>query len=168
MKEIFKITLLVFLLLASYPLYSQLKVESNFDREKSQLNVKLTNETSLVIVFWTQHLENAPNISIQSFDAQDNAIEWLSYPQLGHGGPWLFEEYWKILKQNESHLLSINIKPDKSKREPKYFEVTYYLPHAYYDIKNIENEKEFLNKRSKYYKNSNSFWFRIQLEAKCQ
>ncbi|MDI9604632.1 MAG: hypothetical protein QM305_04800, partial [Bacteroidota bacterium] len=70
MKKYLKTTLLGFLLLTSYPLYAQLKVESDFNREEYKLNVKLTNKSPFIMLFMTEHLENPPSISIESFDSQ--------------------------------------------------------------------------------------------------
>jgi len=172
MKYFFKTTLLSILILTSYPLYSQLKVESDFNREERKLNVKLTNKSPFIMLFMTEHLTNKPFISIECFDSQMNAIEWLRHPPFEneHDGPYLFKEMYVILKQNESYLLSFNIKPDKTKKKPKYFEVTYHLPHFLYDVENMENEKEFLEKRYKYLKDRQNFGLKEQFEfeKKCQ
>ena len=164
MKKYSKTTLLGFLLLTSYPLYAQLKVESDFNREEYKLNVKLTNKSPFIMLFMTEHLENPPSISIESFDSQMNAIEWLRFPPSGHNGPYLFKEMYVILKQNESYQLAFNIKPDKTKKNPMYFEATYNLPYFLYDIENIEDEKKFLNERYKYFIGRRNYCLKEQFE----
>lgn len=164
MKYLKKITLLSILILTSYPLYAQLKVESDFNGKKGLLNVKLTNKSPFIMLFMTEHFSNPPSVSIESFDSQMNAIEWLRYPPSEHNGPYLFKEMYVILKQNESYLLLINIKPDTTKKKPKYFEVTYNLPYFLYDVENIEDEKSFLKNRYKYLKDRQSLWFKEKFE----
>ncbi len=171
MKYFFKTTMLSILILTSSPLYAQLKVESDFNKEECKFNFKLTNKSPFIMLFMTEHLTNRPFISIESFDSQMNAIEWLRHPPFDHDdGTYLFKEMYVILKQDESYLLSFNIKPDKTKKEPKYFEVTYNLPHFLYNIENIENEEKFLNERYKYFKDRQNFWLKeqVEFEKKCQ
>lgn len=95
------------------------------------------------MLFMTVHLLNPPSISIESFDLEMNAIEWLRYPPSEHNGPYLFDETYVILRQNESYLLSFNIKPDKTKKKPKYLIVTYNLSTFLLDVENTENETLF-------------------------
>ncbi len=170
MKFFFKTTMLSILMLASYPLYAQLKVEGDFNREGCKLNVKLTNKSPFIMLFMTEHLENPPSISIGSFDSQMNSIEWLRFPPLDHNGPYLFKEMYVILKQNESFQLSFNIKPDKAKKKPMYFEASYNLPYFLYDIENIKDEKKFLNERYKYFIGRRNYCLKelFEFETKCQ
>lgn len=162
MKYLKKITLLSILILTSYPLYAQLKVESDFNGKKGLLNVKLTNKSPFIMLFMTEHLLNPPSVSIESFDSQMNAIEWLRFPPSEHNGPYLFEEMYVILKQNESYLLSFNIKPDTTKKKPKYFEVTYNLPTFLSDIENTENMR--LPEFFKHLKDRQNLWFKEKFE----
>lgn len=119
------------------------------------------------MLFMTEHLTNKPFISLESFDSQMKAIEWLRYPPFEHDGPYLFKEMYVFLKQNDSYLLSFNIKPDKTKKKPKYFEVTYNLPHFLYDVKNTENKTLF--ELSKHRKGAQILQYKEQFEfeTKC-
>lgn len=167
MKCFFKTTLISILLLSSHPLYAQLEVESDFNREEGKLNVKLTNKSTFAMLFMTEHLTNPPSITIQSFGSNNNQIEWL-IPPIKHGSQNLFKEYYLILRQDSTYLLSLNIEPDKSKPKPEYLEVTYNLPHFLYDIKNIDNEKLFLNERYKYFKDRQTLWFKEKFKYEAE
>lgn len=166
LKKTISVAVLIFF---SYQIFAQLTVKSDFNKEDCRLNIEITNKSQYILLFMTEQLLDPPYISIESFDSKGNNIEWLQHPPLGHGGPYLFNSMYLHLRQNESYLLSYKINPDKNKRSPEYFIVTYSLPFRKIDAENIEMER-LVKQRYKYLVGNEklSFKERFDFETFCR